>query len=91
LSFPQKQPSPKVTVSMGAAICHSGFLDYDPQNLIEAADRCLYRAKAEGLGLGFYVESLQPEGLDQAMLSADLSPRFAETYEAIPEEDLVLG
>ncbi len=91
LTFPQKTACPQVTISMGAAICHADFHEYEPQHLIETADRCLYRAKAEGAGLNFYVESLRAEGLDQAMIPADLCSSFLEDCDSIPEEALVAG
>jgi hypothetical protein len=76
---------------MGAAVCHADFDQYDPQSLIEAADRCLYRAKAEGSGLSYFAETLCAEELDQAMLAVDCSPSEMGEYEAIPEEALVAG
>lgn len=87
LTFAHKQNCPPVTISMGAAVCHADFDGYDPQNLVEAADRCLYRAKAQGAGLSYYVETLCPNGLDEAMLAVDCSPP-AGVYETIPEEVL---
>ena len=60
----------KVTASFGAAICHSGFCDYQPRDLIEAADRCLYRAKSEGTGMGYFVEQISADGLEDGWNSS---------------------
>jgi diguanylate cyclase (GGDEF)-like protein len=91
MTWPHNPNCPDVTISMGAAVCHAGFDEYEPQSLIEAADRCLYRAKAEGSGLSFYTETLSAEGLDQAMLAVDCSPAAIGAYEEIPEEVLAVG
>jgi diguanylate cyclase (GGDEF)-like protein len=88
MAIPQRPHCPPITISMGAAVCHADFEMYDPQSLVEAADRCLYRAKAEGHGLSFYAETLSAEGLDQAMTPVDYSPKGLATYVAIPEEPL---
>lgn len=91
MTFPQRHLCPPVTISMGAAVCHSGFDKYEPHALIEAADRCLYRAKAEGSGLSFYAETLCEEELDRSMLSVNCTPGAIGSYEPIPEEALAAG
>ncbi len=78
---------PDVTASFGAAVCHSGFCEYEPKDLIEAADRCLYRAKSEGTGLGYFVEQLSEDGLEERMELVDPAKGFPD-FDAIPEETL---
>ena len=69
----------QVSASVGAAVRHSGFADFQPSDLFSSADECLYRAK-EHRGAAFRVEfdDLNP---------AELQPiRWRESVEAVPGE-----
>ncbi len=44
----------QATATLGAAVFHVGFDRLEPYDLVQAADQCLYRAKSEGRGLGYF-------------------------------------
>jgi diguanylate cyclase (GGDEF)-like protein len=47
-----------VTVSVGAAVVHQPSVVRQPEQLVDAADQCLYRAKANGRNCAYKRESL---------------------------------
>ena len=47
----------RITISVGAAVAHQPGVVVKPQELMDAADQCLYRAKANGRDCSFKRES----------------------------------
>jgi len=45
-----------ISLSIGAAVIHDHFEDYQPMHLVEKADRCLYRSKQTGRARAFHTE-----------------------------------
>ncbi|MCA9069584.1 MAG: diguanylate cyclase [Planctomycetaceae bacterium] len=78
----------RVSASLGAAISHVGFRESTPQDLIEKADRCLYRAKAKAPGTSLYVEQLTLNDAEEIQLASPETSPFRNRNERIPEEQL---
>lgn len=56
LSIPSKIGRRKITLSIGVAVVSGSFDGVTPEDLIAAADRCLYEAKRQGRGRGYRIE-----------------------------------
>ncbi len=72
----------KVTVSIGAAVAHRPKLVPQPQELVDAADQCLYRAKANGRNCSF-----KREGFDGPLPGSVITPLGASglSIAAVPQ------
>jgi diguanylate cyclase (GGDEF)-like protein len=57
----------RVTISVGAAVAHQPGVVIKPQELVDAADQCLYRAKANGRDCSYKRES-HAEGLSASSI-----------------------
>lgn len=68
LSIPADSGNHEITLSLGAAALHNSHSDWQPSELIESADRCLYRAKDVGRACAWRVEIEAPATF------ADLDP-----------------
>jgi len=66
----------RVSISIGAAVSHRAAAVLQPQELVDAADQCLYRAKANGRDCAFKRESFDgPVSTSKiAPLGSDCSP-----------------
>jgi diguanylate cyclase (GGDEF)-like protein len=56
LSIPGDRGRRQVSLSVGAAVACDSLADLTPEELIAAADACLYQAKREGRGRGYRTE-----------------------------------
>jgi diguanylate cyclase (GGDEF)-like protein len=56
LSIPADSGIHEITLSLGAATLHDGHREWKPTELIEAADKCLYRAKETGRACAWRTE-----------------------------------
>ena len=60
-----------ISLSIGAAVIHDGFEDYQPMHLVEKADRCLYRAKQTGRARAYRTEIMDPDsGCDMVQVES---------------------
>ncbi len=60
LSAPSELGQKNITLSIGAAVVRGDFSPFGPKDLIEAADRCMYQAKAAGRDRA-YQTNLSPQ------------------------------
>ena len=67
----------RVTTSVGAAVAHVPSMVAQPQDLVDAADQCLYRSKDNGRDCAF-----KREGFDGPIAEVEpvhLSPSLSKT------------
>lgn len=65
LSIPADSGIHEITLSLGAAALHESHADWQPDELIEAADKCLYQAKEVGRACAWRTEiSTPPEDVN---------------------------
>jgi diguanylate cyclase (GGDEF)-like protein len=60
LSIPADTGIHGITLSLGAAVLHQAHAEWQPNELVEAADKCLYRAKEVGRACAWRTEILTP-------------------------------
>lgn len=60
LSIPAESGIHEITLSLGAVAIHEFHTDWKPSELIELADKCLYRAKEVGRACAWRVEVATP-------------------------------
>ena len=76
----------QVTATLGAAVFHVGFDCLEPYDLVQAADQCLYRAKSEGLGLGYFQDV---EHLARSVQEIEMVP-ITDGEEAIHADEVAV-
>lgn len=64
LSIPADPGFHAITLSLGAATLHDGYDQWKPPELIEAADKCLYRAKEVGRACAWRTEITADDTLE---------------------------
>lgn len=60
LSIPAESGNHEITLSLGAVAIHEFHKEWQPNELIESADKCLYRAKEVGRACAWRVEVSTP-------------------------------